>query len=175
MVKQMHKQYTEDQWLAIRTAPEWIGAAVASAGKIGIIGTLKEDAAIRNIMTAKGNAYQHNQIIRPIVAELGERGPKLDLAFREQQWELRKRYKSDGARNSQVLLDFAIEVLLDALTLLAAAADQRDVSEYKRWVLETGQAVAEVAKEGAFLGIGGQRVSQPELEFLERVRTVLRV
>lgn len=171
----MQEQFTVDQWATIRSAPEWIGAAVASAGKSGIIGTLKEDAAIRVSMKDEGEKFPDNPIIRPILHELGLRSPEVEISINEQHWKLRQRYKSEQVGNVNVLPDFALEILREAVQLITDSADSRDVIEYKRWVLSIGQAVAEVAKEGGFLGLGGKRVSQAESDFLERVRAELNV
>ena len=171
----MREKFTDDQWAAIRSAPEWIGAAVASVGKSGVMGTLKEDGSIRVLIKEKGEKYPRNPIIQPILLELGLRSPKMKISIDEQHWELRQRYKSGQVGHDDVLPDFALEILNESVGLITESADPRDVVEYKRWVLEMGQAVAEVAKEGGFLGIGGERVSQAESDFLERVRAVLKV
>lgn len=53
--------------------------------------------------------------------------------------------------------------------LLATNADASEAAEYKAWVLSIGQAAANAAKEGGFLGFGGDSVSDDEEEILARI------
>ena len=71
----MQEQFTVDQWATIRSAPEWIGAAVASVGKSGVVGTLIEDAVIRVSMKKEGEKYPKKPIIQLILLELDLRSP----------------------------------------------------------------------------------------------------
>jgi len=47
------------------------------------------------------------------------------------------------------------------------------VSEFKQWILAVSESVANAAKEGAFLGIGGERVSAAEKAVLNDLQGVL--
>ena len=97
-------------------------------------------------------------------------------AAKEQMLATREKFmeqlKEQGIKSPEDMADFAIQSLESALALLAPVASDQDVAEYKEWVVETGQAVAEAAKEGGFLGMGGQQVSDAEVAFLDRVRTI---
>ena len=59
--------------------------------------------------------------------------------------------------------------------LLAAKSTPSEAGEYKQWVLQVGEKVAQAAKEGGFLGVGGQRVSQEERVVLDAIADALDV
>ena len=59
------------------------------------------------------------------------------------------------------------------IALLAQKATSQEVTEFKQWILAVSESVANAAKEGAFLGIGGERVSAAEKAVLSDLQGVL--
>ena len=60
-------QFSEDDWFLIATVPTMVGAAMAGAGKSGIIGTAKEAmASMKSLAAGKGD-YPDNEIINGIL------------------------------------------------------------------------------------------------------------
>ncbi len=59
--------------------------------------------------------------------------------------------------------------------LLATKSNAAEASQYKHWVISVGERVANAAKEGGFLGIGGERVSAEERTVIEAITTALGV
>ena len=61
----------------------------------------------------------------------------------------------------------------------AALVDERsepsDAAAYKEWSVAIARQVAEAAKEGGFLGFGGERVSAEERAMLARIERALGV
>ena len=168
----MQENFTEDQWFTISSAPSLIGSAMAVAGRSGVMGTMKEVMTSGQTLAAGGDKYPSNSLIQAIVPDSGgDRAAAKEqmLATREKFME---QHKEQGIKSPEDMADFAIQSLESALTLLAPVASDQDVAEYKEWVVETGQAVAEAAKEGGFLGMGGQQVSDAEVAFLDRVRKI---
>ncbi|RUA06615.1 MAG: hypothetical protein DSY82_09385, partial [Flavobacteriia bacterium] len=47
------------------------------------------------------------------------------------------------------------------------------VADYKNWILEIAEKVANAAKEGGFLGFGGERFSEKEQILFEKLKGVL--
>ena len=67
------------------------------------------------------------------------------------------------------MIELAVTDAEAVSALLATNADASEAAEYKAWVLSIGQAVANAAKEGGFLGFGGESVSDDEEEILARI------
>ena len=57
--------------------------------------------------------------------------------------------------------------------LLREKSTDAEAAGYKQWTLEVGEKVANAAKEGGFLGIGGERVSEEEKQVLEKFQAAL--
>ena len=169
----MQEKFTNEQWLIISSAPSLIGSAVAMAGRSGVMGTMREIIASGRSLAAGGENYPHNPIIQSIIPNAESSQAEADANVFSNREQLMAQLKEQGIDTPESMAEFAIQNLQQALNFISEVAYQKDLDEYKQWVLETGQAVAEAAKEGGFLGIGGERISQAESEFLDRVRGVL--
>jgi hypothetical protein len=69
----------------------------------------------------------------------------------------------------------AIEALRRAAAIIDAKAPPQEAREFKTWLRSISQEVAEAAKEGGFLGIGGERVSEAEQAALREIVEALGV
>ena len=56
---------------------------------------------------------------------------------------------------------------------MAAKADAEEAAAFGRWLVAAAQAAAEAAKEGGFMGIGAQLVSDREQAMLDQVRAAV--
>jgi hypothetical protein len=80
---------------------------------------------------------------------------------------LLKEFKPSGGSGpgEQVLAE-----LSEVQGIVAARASEEEAAAFGRWLVATAQATADAAKEGGFMGIGAEQVSEREQEMLERVR-----
>ena len=69
----------------------------------------------------------------------------------------------------------ALQTCREVAALLARKAPTLEAEGCKRWLLMVVQRVAEAAKEGRFLGIGGVRVSGAEQATLAEIAGALGV
>jgi hypothetical protein len=73
----------------------------------------------------------------------------------------------------------AHEEILDELrsvyALLVEKAAPEDVDDFREWIRMASQRAALAAKEGGFLGIGGERVSEREQQMLETLGEIFGV
>ncbi len=78
-----------------------------------------------------------------------------------------KGFKPDGTSSpgDQVLAE-----LTAVQEIVAARAAKDEAAAFGHWLVAAAQAAADAAKEGGFMGIGAQGVSEREQEMLERVR-----
>ncbi|MGZ8097202.1 MAG: hypothetical protein ACXWUD_13260, partial [Methylosarcina sp.] len=77
---------------------------------------------------------------------------------------IKNRVKATGdlADIQAALRKEAIEKARVALDLLRQKGSPEDIAAYRDFLVTLGNQVANAAKEGAFLGFGGERVSEPE-------------
>jgi len=70
--------------------------------------------------------------------------------------------------------DKCVETLRQAAALVDAKAPG-DAAAFKGWLRQISQHVAEAAKEGGFLGIGGVQVSEAEKATLTEISSALKL
>lgn len=152
--------------------PSEIGSAVAFSEKSGPIGTAKEMMASAKSALANAKDYPDNPLIQNLIPNLDDRSAAADKAkdLRERQLA---RLKASGITSRDGMIELAVTDAEEVSALLATNADASQAAEYKSWVLSIGQAVANAAKEGGFLGFGGETVSDDEEEILARITAAL--
>ena len=79
-----------------------------------------------------------------------------------------------GESNPADIKSKCIETLRRVAEVLDAKAPA-DASAFKTWLRQISQHVAEAAKEGGFLGIGGVAVSEAEKATLTEISTALKL
>ena len=163
--------FNEQDWFLISSTPSLVGSAVAMAGNSGMIGTLQEMMASVKGMMEANQAYPHNALIQAIVAQPQNREEAKARAERYQQMAMEK-MKEANIRSPQALAAQALGDFSNAMGLIASRGNHQEVTEYREWVLSVAKKVSEAAKEGGFLGFGGQQVSSEEVALLGQLEGV---
>jgi hypothetical protein len=144
--------FTPAEWDTLRNAPALAAAAVMMAGRSGLFGSIKEVVVLAHTF------YESASSDRPLIQALSTpEEVKRGQEFVSTQVSVR-----DAAHAPQTLRRLAVEHCQTAVGLLRQKGDLADTESYQRWVGEIAQKVANAAKEGAFLGLGGERVSEAE-------------
>ena len=155
--------YEPQQWQLLLDVPPLVGTAVMVAGRSGL-GTMKEALAVASgVMTAK-EGFENNELIHALVD--GRLHDKDRSSVESRSPEIR-------AKHPEELIDYTLEKCSEVATLLEAKSTAAEAAEYKKWAMSVGEKVANAAKEGGFLGIGGERVSEAERDVLRRVAAAL--
>jgi hypothetical protein len=149
--------FSDDEWTRLGRAPLLVGLAVSLADPGGPIELLKEsNAAVRTVLEG---------------AEGGEHGPFVQAVAADAAGEMRQRRNPLGgirARGAE-----ALDGILDELRRVDALLRDRTTPEetvaFREWLRVAAQRAATAAKEGGFLGIGGELVSEREQQMLERL------
>ena len=76
-------------------------------------------------------------------------------------------------KSGEELKQQALEDAKRVAELLSGKLPSQQVEEYKAWVMAIAKDVANSAKEGGFLGVGGERVSGGEQKALSDIRAAL--
>jgi hypothetical protein len=141
-------RYTGDEWVRLRLAPYAATRVVMAASPSGLVGTRKEMSAGHAALGAARAAM----------------GPTAlgSLAFESAITEAELERLSDAPGAS-------LSVIRETMSTIAAR-DPAEAAGYGKLLVDVAQAVAEAAKEGGFLGIGGSRVSAEEQSAIEQVR-----
>ncbi len=163
--------FTEDEWFLVSATPSLIGAAMAAAGKSGVIGSVKEFvASAKSVMEAE-RLYPDNQLIGDIV-DLSDRDAAKEQA-KQHRDKLMARVKEQGVSTPEALSKLMLDDCRQVSQLLSQKADQQEAQQYREWALHVGEKVAHAAKEGSVLGFGGERFSEPERQLMDKIRAAL--
>ena len=91
------------------------------------------------------------------------------------QNQIRTSLKSitDKTALNSYLESAAADAAMAAITALSAKGAGAEADAYRQLLTGIGSKVANAAKEGSFLGFGGERVSDGEKKFLARLESVV--
>ncbi|HEY7460734.1 MAG TPA: hypothetical protein VIC59_02510 [Gemmatimonadota bacterium] len=156
--------FTAQEWRALRDAPHMVAVAVSAATASGVTGTLHE--AVSASTALMEGVKSESALLRSLITreEL--------LAAQE---SLRENVKDAHAdRGKLEFQDLMLGEVREAVGVLDRRAKPEEAEAYRAFLLYVANSVAEAAREGGFIGIGGKRVSDEEQRLLERLRGVVR-
>jgi hypothetical protein len=158
--------FTDQEWETLRTAPHLVMLSVATAGASGLFGSLKEAFAPAGaiIEATKGN----NELLRNICDR-----EELKAA----QKSLRSSIKMSGDLESlrDRLQTSAADKAREATAVLKQKGSAEDLDAYRKLLVDIADRTAKAAKEGGFLGFGGEWVSEGERAVISRISQALGV
>ncbi|MGR8941591.1 MAG: hypothetical protein ACU83V_03845 [Gammaproteobacteria bacterium] len=149
--------FTSAEWEALRDAPNLVVLAVTVAGASGFFGSIAEAIAPAGIIheALRGD----NELLREVCE-------KEEMMSSIESIKSRAKASDDFARIQATLRQEAIDKSRTAISLLSQKGSPEDVTAYRDFLIRLGDKVANAAKEGAFLGFGGERVSEHERTLL---------
>jgi len=158
--------FTPDEWKVLLEGVMMAGLAVTAAEPSGLFGLLKESfAAGSELVSAKMNAAA-NPLVKAVVADIETSQGR--ATARDGVSEQLK-----GKKPAEIKAK-----CIETLQQVAAIVDGKapgDAGAFKAWLRQISQHVAEAAKEGGFLGIGGVPVSEAEKATLTEISSALKL
>jgi hypothetical protein len=159
---EIEPKYSDEEWGLLVGLPQSVIIAAAAAESDGARRTKAEWTAGLTALTDGRDSP--SPLVQRVVAELvtrigdpeeGEEPPVIEL--------------SDPESGIAEVIDRATLVG----SLLADKASDADAEAYRFWVVTIAEEVVGAAKSGDILGIGGERVSEPERLFRDSLATAL--
>ena len=158
--------FTPDEWKLLLESVMMASIAITAAEPHGLWGLLQESfAGGAELAKAKMNPSA-DELIKAVVADFGTaegRGIARD-GLKE---------KFSGSKPPEIKAK-CIDTLRQVPEVLDAKAPT-DATAFKTWLRQISQHVAEAAKEGGFLGIGGVAVSEAEKATLAEISKALKL
>jgi hypothetical protein len=158
--------FTPDEWKLLLESMMMAGIAVSAAEPSGLWGLLKESFASGAELVAVKQDAKANPLIKAVVDDFGT--PQGRSIARDGVKE-----KLAGSKPAEIKAK-CIETLGQAAAIVDAKAPE-DAGAFKGWLRRISQHVAEAAKEGGFLGVGGVPVSEAEKATLTEISNVLKL
>jgi hypothetical protein len=149
------QDFTDEEWTRIRRAPLVAGVAIALADPGGPIELAKETMASLRSATLPPS---QEELLASVALDV--------QALTQHKQNLLGDFKP---KNGQQVLD----ELRGVNELVTAKATSGEAAAFRRWLVAAAQAAADAAKEGGFMGFGGEQVSAGEQQMLDQVRAAL--
>jgi hypothetical protein len=137
--------FTPEEWQTVTEGPPAAGIAVATASSGG---TFRESFALAKAYTEVRKAQGESQFLDALVSE-------------------RPKIKHERANSAGELKEQSLQQLRDALTLLRAKATPEEVDDYRSFVLDVANRVANAHKED------GQPVGPAEQATIDDIAATL--
>ncbi|MTH79866.1 hypothetical protein [Paracoccus aestuariivivens] len=153
----LKEKFSTDDWTAVLQAPMLVGLAVTAADPGGLIGAVQESAAVASSVQQ---------------AEAGTIGAEIAEAYKTSEG---RHAATDGVKplvkgkKPAEISDAAIARVGEIVGMFDRTAPE-SASEFRTFLMDIATRVAEAAKEGGFLGFGGEPVSEPESKALDALR-----
>jgi hypothetical protein len=156
--------YTSDELSAIVQAPMSIGMAVAMAD-MGIVSTAIEAVALTKEIVGAAKKYPQNSIVQTAFSETAITSGKIE----RKQLHL----TAEDVENGSIVIK-AIAAVDLALAAIGTKATPTEITEFKQFIYDCAEAVANAAGSGIF-GSGNPKVSPAEAAALVKIKAALGV
>ncbi len=149
--------FSDDEWARIMRAPFVAGFAVTAADPGGLIGAVQESSAmVQSVRDAQASAPEGSLIKDLAATFMTSEGRSTAQSGLKALIKGRTPAEASAA---------AVAELQATMTLLRTKAPA-DAAVLAQFVRDTAQNVASAAREGTFLGFGGEKISDAERQTL---------
>ena len=154
-------KFTKDEWFKVISGLGQVGSAVVAASPSGVTGLIAEMRAIVHAVRDEIRREPRTGLQEAIATDLLA-GPS------EENYKMTQ--DSEGRiRNSEQAVERALEAVRQALWLVDSKTSPEEAESYRHMLHTVALRVAEAAKEGGFLGFGGEQINDKERAVLDRL------
>jgi hypothetical protein len=144
--------FNAEEWSTVAEGPLYAGLRVIAASRGG---TVRESLAMGRVYKDARTKHGESELLDELVAAPPTISPD--------------QVKGAGGDVTTA----AIDRLRQAVGTLEAKATPEELEAYRNFVTAVAQAAAGAHKEGGFLGIGGQEISEAEQQGLDEIAAAL--
>jgi hypothetical protein len=142
--------FTEQEWKEILEGPTSAGLLVIGSDRGG---SIRETFSMARAYSDARQEHGASELLDDLVASK----PEIDRT---------------RVRSPEELRENSLKNIREAVALLEGKASEEEVAEYRKFILNLAERVAEARKEG-FLGLSGERVSDAERAAIAEIETAL--
>lgn len=157
--------FSDEEWARVLQSVTLAGIAVTAASPSGLWGLIKESFAAGSVLAHARTDAGTCALARAVVD---------DLQTSEGRSKVRQGIEVQAGDEAATIQARAVEALGRVGALVDARAPD-DAPAFKAWLRGISQRVAEAAKEGGFLGFGGEQVSDAERRALADISAALKL
>jgi hypothetical protein len=149
--------FTEEEWARLGRAPLVAGMAISLADPGGPIEAIKESRAALKTLLEASQEETYGELVHSLAEDVAAKAKRRESPMAG--------FKPDRTRAREDILD----ELRAVNRLLLDKATPEEAADFRDWLRTASQRAALAAREGGFLGIGGEQVSEREQEMLETI------
>jgi hypothetical protein len=147
--------FSEEEWARLGRAPLVAGMAISLADPGGPIGAIKESSATLKTLLDASREGGFGEFVQSVAQDVAAKAKRRESPM------------AGWKPNSRQALDEILDELRAVNALLQEKATPEDAADFREWLRTASQRAALAAREGGFLGIGGERVSEREQQMLD--------
>ena len=144
--------FNAEEWATVAEAPVLAGMRLVAASRGG---TIRESLAVGKVYAKARQENGESDLLDELVAS----PPSPDRG---------------QLRSSGDIGQLSTDRLVQALRILEEKASAEEVEAYRRFVIAVARAAASAHREGGFLGVGGNEVSDEEQRALDDLAATLK-
>ena len=152
--------FTPEEWQKLMEAPLAVSALITLASP-ALGDAIKESMALAKMIAKQAKSGDNSELMAALLGQLQDKE-----AAKAAQPQIE-------SKDPQEVINQLLNDVSAAVEVLDAKATPEEAAEIKQWLYDAAVAVAEAAKEGDFMGIGGVRVNEAEKAMLQRIADTL--
>ena len=164
-------QFDDEEWFLLGSAPAMIAAAMSGASPGGAI---REMVAGMRGTVEGARAHPDSELVTTLLEKAANWDEAKEKA-KDYRERAKARLEAAGITSREALLDQAVADCEAVAALVDTRCEPAEAGAYKAWCVSIARRVAEAAKEGGFLGFGGERISEGERAMMARIENALGV
>lgn len=155
----LRDNFTPDEWFKVMTGPGRAGAVIVAASPSGLTGIVAETQAIAAAVRQSVSAQGRTPLMEAMAADLLGTPPTPPA--------------QEQARTIEDIRTQSLDAVRQAVWLVSAKTSPQDAEAYRSMLMQVAERTAAAAKEGGFLGFGGEQVNDKERAAIEELRRVI--
>lgn len=159
------KDYTTEEWNQLLESPLQAGYYVIYADP-SITGMFKEMKALFKAVLEQAIPDGAQELVGSLVADIKEKS--------ENKEEMPSSDDMSTGDPKEIMARM-LKFVQGVAALVDAKATSEEATGFKEWLYAVAKAVSEAAKEGGFMGMGGEQVSENEKAALENLKSSLQI
>ncbi|TAH48673.1 MAG: hypothetical protein EYC68_20415 [Chloroflexota bacterium] len=158
--------YTQDEVEKLMAAPMLVSMYVMGSSLSGPVGLVKEMMAGVNTAMKAAKDSSPDSVLTALFSEEN---------MKQQQNKMQQETKesTQGAQNMDEAKKKMMDELKGSLAIISAKGSPEEVAAYKKLMVDVAENVANAAKEGGFMGIGGTVVNDAEKTAISDIQNLV--
>ncbi len=155
--------FSAEEWVKLLQLPGAVSMYIITASP-ALGDTPKESFALAQNLSDPAQKQSAGGLLKAVLDE-----------FSDAESAKQAQPKMDGAKDMAELRKMLLDEIGKGAVLADQKAEANEALDFKMWLYKVANDTANAAKEGDFLGIGGEKVNQAERDALSELATLLGV